>query len=52
MCGYGGSGGAGRDLNFAQKNRISSEFRPFRSGPVNDLPDKIYRIWGILQNFF
>ena len=24
-----------RVLNFAQENRISSEIRPFRSGPVN-----------------
>jgi hypothetical protein len=41
-----------RDLNFAQKNQISSEFRPFWSGPVNDLPDEIYWIWGIMQIFF
>jgi hypothetical protein len=45
--------GAGtRDLNFARKNRISSKFCPFRSGPINDLPDEIYWIWGILHIFF
>jgi hypothetical protein len=40
-----------RDLNFAWKNWISSEFRPFRWGPVNDLPDEIYWIWGVLHIF-